>query len=82
MLILLWYKNIFLINIIGMKYTCIQCNYTTDDDSGNLSRHNKSKGHLKRVNKQTLNDVFCENSEESNVQNFICPHCDAQTINL
>ena len=39
-----------------MKFTCIDCNYSTDDH-GNWSKHKKSKKHIKNGNKVSNIDV-------------------------
>lgn len=39
-----------------MKFTCIECNYSTDDH-GNWSKHKKSKKHIKNGNKTSNIDV-------------------------
>ena len=55
-----------------MKYSCISCNYSTND-SGNWTRHNKTKSHLKKVTNQSVSlkkrvddkDIGSESGSES-----------------
>jgi len=51
-----------------MAFTCIHCNYKTDDKS-NYNRHNSSKGHLKRKPVDNPQMVKLENKK------YVCTHC-------
>lgn len=68
-----------------MKYTCNSCNYSTDD-SGNWSKHKKTKSHIKSVQENDVSNLMVNVPKDllahlmakysTDIKKYVCPFCD------